>query len=1710
MALALQLIGLLRGDPYSYCHDQDVTYSHRVDDKEHYNWCTVPESGFDAVLFGAVALLAASILHGKFSALWILLAGAACQMVAMPLNLGRFGNSLALWLGITPADLFLYVFLPPMLLDSAVRIDFYIFNKMLLHVLSFAFLLVVASTAMLVPLLLYAFNLRAEGWLWQHAALFAAMIAPTDPIAVSGLLKTGGGPEQLVVLMEGEALFNDASAITLFSIFFDLVKQMNHGATGNEKGILAQLGNVVLQTAWLAGGGLLIGLACGVVTRGLLKWMRQRGAKPPEELAITLAMAYLSFYLANAPGHVSGVIAVVSYGLYGSATAKWNMSAKVVETGAFELFWDTLSFAMNGIVFFYSGASAVNFFVRSAKDLTEYGGMPEFALAFWRLPLIFLSVYLARGLCILLFNPIFMLLGAGLELPSIIFATVGGLRGAVSLILVQMVVTEQDPTSENKRVIAQIALYTAGLVLLSLLINAPLIPLLLDWTGLSKVSPVKQRVRAKAVRALLRYTDTALNNLRHDEDEMLRGVDWGAVGRYVDLRKELEDFAPQQSGVLTQEDVQHITDRPSAQTHLQRAAAWTLDKLTRCCAVIASPLLCCGGRPEEPGLTEPLLLSEGGGGEQDAAEQGEAGSAPHPAPIREDSGDSHSPAPPRALRDSAFNTPAARSPRDSAFDPESSGLSSDDESDGEEHPDTRGLSGLYATLRQAVRGEGLECGTVVAKSDEANVMEEQTQDFGRDVPFIGRFKPSDKSKAHPEPPRQAPAGEGQQYDVENPEPGSGGPLGSFPASQGPAAQSPGGQGAALPPRSPQPSGISYFTSAGPKSVFEAEDWAERMIRRRRSSEPGTGSGSAGGSRSESPGSATSAGLVSSGSRSPLLASTAEQAALARLSPRLLPSPHRPPPSPGTGRQAAQPPAQRAGRGLGPSQPFITPHMRQPGSSAPAQPPSLEWVSVDLHQLERQQAAERRRARRQHAKEPSGTIGLAQRSTSRSAGKQEAHTRHRALHKALSGPLHMQMIDSGEIRDVASEEAAVDIEAELLAETRVRLVHGLKRYFHGKRAEGLLSARGVQILDHACDVTMDQSGQPMSMWQHIEREVCGRYMVRGLARTLFGLRKLNLARRRWGKPSRWLADRLLLPPLLKAAEVIGRILNRTMLLSMECAVEYWLALNWSPQAQWLEYEEAGEAGLREEVRAESRRVWQFILEREVEAPERFRSIQSYRAAMALLRQQGLFVEQLFSSGMVNEVEREKLLEPIEKRERDLEKLGSIGRPPTITEVLRSTPVLHELPEPVFEGILRRSQLVRYEPGNVIWSPPTKPTQAPATPAPLTIEEVASSPQAASKGSTAGGKGVHIVMAGLVKSAYINSDGETEDYYLGTGGVIGLLPALVGEALPGSGGATAVGNALMQGPVVFHIPQSLIRRIRRKAAAGDPRLQQLELDLFRMAALAVLDRLQSEVVAAVVTLFQQRTVQQAQRSARDRLQVGASGGTSTGEAGGEIAPVGADAVAGLDPKRIWKAAQKHVSTVMEELHAGLRDGALVELRAGQTYPQQSSLVLLRGTLCMTGAATDVPNAQAGVAVPQGSYDVTVQYRGPCVLPWLWDGAAAQSGQGGGQQQLLAQAMTVTAGRSGAVLVACPVAKPRQVSTKEKRDSEDEEDGSPTSQSEPDRALCPLLRPDLEGSTRACRLPEGTSDESAEHAGPAKARPAATASSNRMRVVRVAKAA
>jgi hypothetical protein len=72
----------------------------------------------------------------------------------------------------------------------------------------------------------------------------------------------------------------------------------------------------------------------------------------------------------------------------------------------------------------------------------------------------------------------------------------------------------------------------------------------------------------------------------------------------------------------------------------------------------------------------------------------------------------------------------------------------------------------------------------------------------------------------------------------------------------------------------------------------------------------------------------------------------------------------------------------------------------------------------------------------------------------------------------------------QFRNKVQKPDAVDVQ--VLSEGRIRLVSGLKRYFHSKRGRGLISPEGVQLLDHACSAAVDDPKQRLNIWQNIEK------------------------------------------------------------------------------------------------------------------------------------------------------------------------------------------------------------------------------------------------------------------------------------------------------------------------------------------------------------------------------------------------------------------------------------------------------------------------------------------------------------------------------------------------------------------------------------------------------------------------------------------------
>lgn len=146
--------------------------------------------------------------------------GFIIQATLIPADwLPYLSNGIAWWLSVEPYELLFYIFLPPLLLDAALRIDTFRLKKVWMPVLCLAYVIVLCATGLLIPIMLYVFNLQNQGWCvferlwrifvrlfvvlfshvftfpyiqhrqWQYAALFGAMVAPTDAVAIVAVLK---------------------------------------------------------------------------------------------------------------------------------------------------------------------------------------------------------------------------------------------------------------------------------------------------------------------------------------------------------------------------------------------------------------------------------------------------------------------------------------------------------------------------------------------------------------------------------------------------------------------------------------------------------------------------------------------------------------------------------------------------------------------------------------------------------------------------------------------------------------------------------------------------------------------------------------------------------------------------------------------------------------------------------------------------------------------------------------------------------------------------------------------------------------------------------------------------------------------------------------------------------------------------------------------------------------------------------------------------------------------------------------------------------------------------------------------------------------------------------------------------------------------------------------------------------------------------------
>ena len=240
-----------------------------------------------------------------------------------------------------------------------------------------------------------------------YCLVFGALIAPTDPIAVLGILKTVKVPASLQAKIAGESLFNDGVGIVVFIIMTAIAVGSAHG------GSITALDVVILFVRETLGGAAL-GLATGFLAYYAMKSIDDHNV----EVMITLALVMATYGIASAL-HLSGPIAVVLAGiLIGNRGSRFAMSETTREH--VHTFWSVLDEMMNAALFLLIGFEVV------ALSLTGEVGI-LMALA---IPIVLAARFVSVG------TPL-TLLGLRREYTkgAIPVLTWGGLRGGISVAL---------------------------------------------------------------------------------------------------------------------------------------------------------------------------------------------------------------------------------------------------------------------------------------------------------------------------------------------------------------------------------------------------------------------------------------------------------------------------------------------------------------------------------------------------------------------------------------------------------------------------------------------------------------------------------------------------------------------------------------------------------------------------------------------------------------------------------------------------------------------------------------------------------------------------------------------------------------------------------------------------------------------------------------------------------------------------------------------------------------------------------------------------------------------------------------------------------------------------------------------------------------------------------------------------------------------------
>lgn len=395
----------------------------------------------------AVALFALSVITEPLARL-LRMPQALLLVIVGALGAFLFTSVLGVDTGLRAAsfhDLVFYVFLPVLIFTTAYHLPIRQLTANLGIIVFLAIVGMLVTTVICAVLIFWGIG-HPAGFPWIAALLTGALLAATDPVSVVQQLKQMGAPDRLGMLLEGESLFNDATAVVLFGILLGVATS---GTQTFDYADAAAYGEAVLRFMFVFLGGSAVGLVGGLLGSATLRLLRPGVS----HALVALILTYGTFLVSESLLEVSGIMATLIAGLLLARSVQRKGGPQI--GGEVGFTFDLLAYAANGSVFLLVGMTI------TSEMFTER----------WLAMLIAIgAVLLARFLMVFGTFSVRNLVSRTPVPPGqqLVLAW-GGLRGAVTLALALALPT----TLDYWWTIQSMAF---GVVLFTLFVQAPTMP----------------------------------------------------------------------------------------------------------------------------------------------------------------------------------------------------------------------------------------------------------------------------------------------------------------------------------------------------------------------------------------------------------------------------------------------------------------------------------------------------------------------------------------------------------------------------------------------------------------------------------------------------------------------------------------------------------------------------------------------------------------------------------------------------------------------------------------------------------------------------------------------------------------------------------------------------------------------------------------------------------------------------------------------------------------------------------------------------------------------------------------------------------------------------------------------------------------------------------------------------------------------------------